>query len=310
MKLTIEKLKFLTSKHSPELCLVAGITAIVGGTIYACYKSRSLNDMRDEYNFEKELVESEYLEKVKDVIPDAVDPRTVTVDNAEDEYKTDIVKFGKEKKHGYLKLKTEYALEYARMYTPSVVAIGGGIALIVYGHQILCKRNAALLGAYATLEQAFTDYRSRVRDRYGEQIEYDIYTGQEYKEITSTVDDENGKKKKVKDLVPVVSDAVSPYSRIFDEGSREHFKSFTMNRTFLECQQNMANDKLQRDGHLFLNTVYEMLGFDADPTGAICGWLRDDPDGDSFVDFGIVPDEENNRFLLNFNCQGMIYDKI
>lgn len=317
MKFSIEKVKFLASKHSPEIWLGTGIAVVIGGVVYACHKSRKLNDMSDEYECEKEFITSERDETVREALPDyPVDPATVIakeVDN-EEERKL-IVAADKTAKRALIKLRAEFAFEYARMYAPAVVLMGTGFAMIIYGHQILNKRNFALVSAYATLEEAFNAYRERVRQRYGDQVEDDIYAGKEYKTITSTVEGEDGKKKKVKEELAVVTDPVSQYARFFDEEStKEWFKSFDTNHTFLMCQQNTANDKLRRDGFLMLNTVYEMLGLKPSPTGAICGWVLPEdgepPEGDDYVDFGMIDDRENNRILLNFNCQGMVYDKI
>lgn len=313
MKFSIEKVKFLAAKHSPEIWLGVGIVAIIGGVVYACNKSRSLNEMSETYENEKEYIRDKRNTAVCKVIPDAVDADTMTPADAEDADEMKAIALAdKTEKRDLLKLRAEYALEYTRMYAPAVIMITSGLSMVIYGHRILNKRNAALLSAYATLEEAFNEYRNRVKARYGDSVEDDIYHAREYKEITSVVE-EDGKKKKIKDLVPVVTEQVGPYARFFEEAtSREWFKSFESNRTFLMANMNMANDKLHRDHFLLLNTVYEMLGLKPDPTGALCGWALDgdDSDGDTFVDFGIIADEENNRFLLNFNCQGMVYDKI
>lgn len=311
MKFSVEKMKFLAKKHSPEIWLGAGVAMIIGGVVYACQKSRHIDSMVDTYTDEKMLIRDERNEAVAAAIPDGIEPDDVIVSDAEDEdEKKAIALADKNEKKALLKLRCEYALEYTRMYAPAVLMIGGGLSMVIYGHRILNKRNAALISAYATLEQAFNEYRDRVRTRYGENAEEDIFYNREYKTVNGTVE-EDGKKKKVKNIVPVVGEIISPYARFFDEeSSKEYFKSFESNRTFLLASMNMANDKLHRDGFLLLNTVYEMLGLRQDPTGAICGWALDAEEGDTFVDFGIIPDEENNRFLLNFNCQGMVYDKI
>lgn len=311
MKFSIEKVKFLASKHSPEIWLGAGIAVVIGGVVYACHKSRDLDAMVESYEGEKTYIHEKRNTAVYEAVSDGIDPDAMTPADAVDaDEEKAIVLADKTEKKELFKLKAEFALEYARMYAPAVIMIGGGLGMIIYGHRILNQRNAALISAYATLEQAFNEYRDRVRARYGDGVEDDIYHAREYKEITSTIE-EDGKKKKIKDMVPVVGEQVGPYARFYDEEStKEWFTSFESNRTFLLANMNMANDKLHRDGFLLLNTVCEMLGLKQSPTGAICGWVLDGEDGDSYVDFGIIPDEENNRFLLNFNCQGMVYDKI
>ena len=69
---------------------------------------------------------------------------------------------------------------------------------------------------------------------------------------------------------------------------------------------------------LFLNEVYDMIGFEHTPEGAVAGWVKDN--GDGFVSFGLddVNNESARRFvngednvvLLDFNVDGIIFDKI
>lgn len=315
MRMSIEKVKFLASKHSPEILLGVGITAVIGGVVLACQRSRRLDRMAEAYVDDVETIKSE-----SDCIIFNCDVEPVDEEERNEMMKRDpndpeVIKIEKEERRAIRRLKAEFALEYVRMYAAPVILIGGGLGLIIYGNRILNKRNAQLLAAYGALEETLKEYRSRVRERYGEKIENDIFTGRTYETITDEVVDENGKKKKVKTEVPGLTDSISTYADIFDvDTSTEYYKSFEMNRTFLRCQQNSANDKLRRDGFLFLNAVREMLGMHPTSTGAVCGWILpkdgEIPEGDDFVDFGMVEDSENGRILLNFNCQGLIYDKI
>ena len=45
------------------------------------------------------------------------------------------------------------------------------------------------------------------------------------------------------------------------------------NRTFIQIQQANANDLLQHRGYVYLNEVYDMLGFDRIPEGDTVGWF-------------------------------------
>lgn len=303
----IPKMKFLIDKHSPEIWLGAGIVCIVGGTVLACKASRNIDSIMGAHEGKREMIDIEYYEA-----QDALEDNRVNGSEPDEESLEIVKNYKKECARCTLITAGEFVKEYA----PAVILITGGIGMIINGHRILCKRNAALLAAYSTLEQAFTDYRGRVAQRYGNDVENDIYTGKTYTEETKIEIDENGKKKKIKEQVPVVGTSVSPYARFFDaESTDEWQKSPSYNHTFLICQQNSANDKLRRDGYLFLNTVYRMLGLSETPTGAICGWIlpKDDElhDGDNYVDFGMFDTaEDNNHILLDFNCQGIIYDLI
>ena len=67
--------------------------------------------------------------------------------------------------------------------------------------------------------------------------------------------------------------------------------------------------------------MYESLGYDHTPAGAVVGWIYDpnNPahDGDSMVDFGMTKVLRRNAYgemeevtALDFNVDGVIYDKI
>jgi hypothetical protein len=118
-----------------------------------------------------------------------------------------------------------------------------------------------------------------------------------------------------KELIPHVDpNKWSPYARFFDEGSPEWKKNSELNRLYVQCQQNYANNLLRARGHVFLNEVYDMLGIDRSQAGSVVGWVIG-TDGDNYVDFGLqrafssgLIGERN--ILLDFNVDGVIYDKI
>lgn len=115
---------------------------------------------------------------------------------------------------------------------------------------------------------------------------------------------------------------VSQYARLFDDSCMGWTKDPEYNMNFLKCQQNYCNDKLKTKGHLFLNEVYDILGFPRTKAGTMVGWVYDEenPIGDNFVDFGIFDsnDERNSDFIngykntaiLDFNVDGNILDYI
>ena len=80
----------------------------------------------------------------------------------------------------------------------------------------------------------------------------------------------------------------------------------------------MANDILHARGHIFLNEVYDMIGAKHTQQGSIIGWVKGN--GDDYVDFGLYNQDskavrrfvngEENVILLDFNCDGIIWDKI
>lgn len=314
----IDKAKFVLNKKSPEIWLGAGVLAIIGGTIWACHASRKL----DEVLYEREE-KIEYLDRLVADDDKFIEDAKFNGDpyNEEEDREMPLKEYKKQRAIATL----QCAGDLAKLYVPSAILISGGIGMIIHGHNVLSRRNAMLVSAYATLDEAFTKYRRRVAERYGDKIEQELYSGRSTGTVTVTEIDENGKKKKVKQEVPIIEDGVSPYATFFDkEHSTEWTTSPTYNHSFLIGQQNAANDLFRirtlnakrkgKRGWVMLNEVLEMLGLEQTPTGAICGWLSplegEVGEGDDYIDFGFIEDEENGRFLLDFNCQGMIYDKI
>ena len=110
-----------------------------------------------------------------------------------------------------------------------------------------------------------------------------------------------------------------PYIRYFDERCTGWTKYVEANHTFLRLQQDYANALLKSRGYLFLNEVFDMLGFPRTQVGQICGWVYDleNPIGDNFVDFGLYDAanhadvvRDSNVFRLNFNVAGSILERL
>lgn len=98
------------------------------------------------------------------------------------------------------------------------------------------------------------------------------------------------------------------YSRRFDQYNKHWTRRMDDNVMFLLAQQGWANDLLQARGHVFLNEIQDMLGFDRTPQGQLVGWIK----GGKGIDFGIERevDAEPGVVILNLNPDGVIYDKI
>ena len=106
--------------------------------------------------------------------------------------------------------------------------------------------------------------------------------------------------------------------RFFDSSNPNWDKNPTFSMMWLRGQQNILNDILHTRGHVFLNEVYDALGFPHTPQGAVLGWI--DGEGDNCIDFGLYdPNKENvrrfvngvdNVIMLEFNHDGVIWDKI
>jgi hypothetical protein len=202
------------------------------------------------------------------------------------------------------------------LYAPAIACGALSIGALAGSHRVLTKRNLALTAAYSAVEKGFNDYRTRVVEEFGEDKDRELRYGTDTEKITTEGKDGKTKTKEVKIVGP---NSASVYARFFDEYCKNWKRQPEYNLLFLQCQQNYANDLLQSRGHIFLNEVYDMIGIDRSKAGAVVGWVIS-KDGDNFVDFGIFDGDNpkardfvNGRegsILLDFNVDGVIYDKI
>lgn len=290
-------------KHSPEILVGVGIVGVVSSTIMACKATTKLDEVlaepKDKIEKIHELMEN------PDMVPEGKE-------YTEEDGKKDLTI-----------MYTQSAIKVIRLYAPAVALGSLSIAAILGGHHILRKRNVALAAAYATIDKSFKDYRGRVVERFGAELDKELKYNIKAAEVEETVVDEKGKEKKVKNTVNVADPNVySEYSKFFDESCPGFTKDPEYNLMFLKDQQRYANDLLKSKGYLFLNDVYEMLGIPRTQAGQIVGWIYDEknPIGDNFVDFGIydLHKEANRDFvngyerviLLDFNVDGDILDMI
>ena len=285
-------------KHSPEILMGVGVVGVVTSTIMACKATMKLNDILEE--------SKETRDKIKEV---ENNPKY------EDKYSPEDAK--KDLAINYV----QTGMKVAKLYAPAVLLGGASLGCLLASNDILRKRNAALSAAYMTVDKSFKEYRNRVTERFGEEVEKEIRYGIKAEQIETTVVDEDGNETIVTDTVKTMDPTLySDYARFFDAASPCWQNDPEYNLMFLKAQQQYANDLLRAKGRLFLNDVYDMLGIEKTKAGQVVGWVydRENPNGDNFVDFGIydmskervrafVNGYETN-ILLDFNVDGNIWD--
>ena len=65
-------------------------------------------------------------------------------------------------------------MKFAKLYGPSVILGALSITSILASNNILRKRNVALSAAYAAIDKGFKEYRSRVIERFGEEVDREL----------------------------------------------------------------------------------------------------------------------------------------
>lgn len=99
---------------------------------------------------------------------------------------------------------------------------------------------------------------------------------------------------------------LSKYFKRFDDTCICWTKNPELNIYFLKNMQDYVNDLLQRNGYLFLNRVYDILGIAPTKAGQIVGWIYAPG---KMIDFGMTREDGTSNYILNFNVDGEILDK-
>ena len=307
---TLNNVGLKIKKYSPEILVTVGIISGVAGAVIACRATTKLGDILEE---SKENIDKlhETVEKVE--AGEVVEYQTKDGEIAE--YTVE------DSKKDLTIIYAQTGLKVAKLYAPAVTLGAIAVTSILAGNNILRKRYVATAAAYAAVDQSFKEYRGRVVERFGEELDRELKFNIKPQEIEETVVDEKGKEKTVKKTINVMDpNARSEYAKVFDKNSVCWEKDPEYNLMFLRAQQAYANDLLRANGHLFLNEVYDMLGLPRTKAGQIVGWVynKNNPIGDNFVDFGIYETwrPENCEFvngyestiLLDFNVDGNVLD--
>lgn len=304
MKKIINKVKFNVVKHSPEILMGLGIAGVITSTVLACRSTLKVQEILD--------YKEENMNNIKEVLAEGREDYT-----EEDARKDKTI------------IMTTTAIRLMKLYVPSVIIGAGSIACLLESHNVMRNRNAGLAAALAATTESFKQYRERVTEKYGDEVDKEMRYG-----IKKEKKEKDGKKTKEEIVVGCDEKELSGYARYFNENNINWSDDPQFNLMFLRQNQNWANDKLISQGYLYLNDVYESLGFPKSKAGQVVGWVYDpnnNEHGDNYVDFGIydlnvkgyrnemtndtISEERQdfvngyrNSILLDFNVDGNIWE--
>ena len=298
-------------KHSPEICLGLGICGMVAATVFACKGTIKAKKVIEKGKDTLDLIDA--AEKTGTVYDENNLPVPYTEDDARKER---IIVVGRT------------AFGVVKAYGPAGILTATGIALILHGHNILKKRNLALIAAYKSVSKAYEKYQDKVEKILGKDAAKKLKYSLEEKEV----EEETGKKnkdgtpktKKVKYTVldpKGTQEFFSPYARFFDSSNINWVNDPERNKLFLVQMMHWCNDKLKLKGILTLNDIYEELGFQPTKSGQVVGWEYKNHIGEiEPISFGIYDDVfiPNRDFvnglqpivLLDFNVDGPVWDDL
>ena len=316
-------------KYSPEILMVAGCVLVPAAVVLSIVATKRVGRVTASAKELTILAKENLVTSERRVARCEEDAASVQLseEQANSMYDQCLAELSQYRKE-YILSELEYFRSVAAVYLPTVVVTLAAMACVVGPYVILKRRNVALIAAYKIVDESFKRYRERVISEYGSEKDRQYRYGLTEESTTVSTTDKNGKTvlTEEKSLAPILGYQPSMYSKLFDECNPNWTNDASYNRYFLHCQQNVLNQKLATDGHLFLNQVYEALGFGHTSPGAVVGWIYKSEVGDQCVDFGMFDFNDvaygvaerkaafingyEKSILLDFNVDGVIYDKI
>lgn len=268
-----------TQKNSPTILFVAGVSGAVTATVLACRATLKAQPVVD--HMKKDLIDVDVVESRRGLAHE-------------------------EARQQRAHIMVNGALEITKLYAPAFVIGSVSIFCLTKSHRQLTQRNAALTGAYVSLQQFLDGYRARVRQEVGEAREKDIYHASTPIELT----EEQAKgQKKTTVMRPTQT---GPYavmwdarSSTFQQGNDEY------NIHFIKLKEDYLTDKLRAQGYLFLNTILEEFDIPVVPHGQVVGWIIPSDRSDDFVEIKWTELYNQQRsFMLDFNVAGDVHDML
>ena len=142
-------------KHSPEILVVAGIAGTVVSAVLACKATTKVAEILDE------------TKGTLDTIHEGMETGAI---NGQ-EYTTE------DGKKDTVVVYAQTGVKLAKLYGPAIILGTLSITSILASNNILRKRNVALGAAYAAIDKSFKEYRGRVIERFGEQVDTELKYG-------------------------------------------------------------------------------------------------------------------------------------
>lgn len=290
------KVLFGVQKRSPELLLIGSGVGVVVGTVMACKATLKVEDILATH--------ADTMDKIHTVADKNLDDYT-----AQDAKKDTTICF----------VKT--ALKIGKLYAPSALIFACSFGMALGAHRIITKRAAGFAAALAAVDKGFKEYRERVIEKYGKEVDEALRFGYIGKtEVENTVTDENGEEKTVTESVDIVKEDESMYMRYITKTNQEVWsRSEAALEHLLTMKQAVLNNLLKAKGRVTLNEAYHELGLKECADGMVVGWVCEpnNPVGDNYIQFTVkkvmlLNERGKNElaYAIDFNVDGNIYDRL
>lgn len=252
----------LISKNLPKILMVVGGIAGVGAVASAVKATRNLDEVLDESKAELDKIE-----ETKE-----------SEGYSEEEAKKDAAI-----------VRGRTALKIAKLYAPAIALESASLIAFGSGFKVLNDRYLSVSAAAMMTERAFREYRSRVAERFGEEVDQQLRYKMVEKDVEQAEIDENGNETGVvkRKSAPDKDGLKMEFAFYFDGESDKYSKGGPIksdakaNKSYLLKLEEYCNMKLYnnyrfgRGGRFTLNDLRDELGMERDPSLYTVGWTYD-----------------------------------
>lgn len=245
----ISKAAFSLGKHSPTILVAVGVVGVIASAVGACAATRKLDDVMELHKQRMAAANDEEL------VPDE-----------------------KERKELRLQARALTGWDMIKLYALPTLGMVASIACIVGAQIILRKRNAILTASLASATKAFEEYRKRVSNRFGDEVERQIrFNMQPDGEPVTVIDmDENGKTHKSK----LQNYAIDPSTMPEEDGIIYFTRNYSplwkdddvINEHTIEQIIHYITDAYDKNGHVFINDIRSDFAVDGTIGGQALGY--------------------------------------
>lgn len=205
----------------------------------------------------------------------------------------EILRAAKEEKGEEL-TKTEKVVNAAPAYIPAIITGAATIACIFGANALNKQQQAALISAYALLDNSYKEYKKKVEELYGEEVDAQVRA-----EIAKDHIDEAD-----------ISEEDDGKQLFFDDYSSRYFRA-TIEQV-QKAEYNLNRTLFMHD-YVSLNEFYKDLGLEPIDAGWVTGWARSvnqERHWQEWVDFiheKVVMDDGLECYIIKMHGEPTIY---
>ena len=264
------------SKHMPTILVVGGIVTGVTAAVIAVKRTPRVYECVTDADTT--------LEKIKEMEDDPTAKFVVEQGETDDEptlyapYDADVARNDRKE------VMRNTVIEVTKAYALPVGLGLTAITTILVGYRMKCKALAAMTVAYNSTMAAFRTYRKRVSDRYGEDVERDIYLGRHTEVVESEDEEGNLKVEEVTKYDPCNESLVIR----FDSDCPEHRNDQLFLKNYFHIVEQNLNTiyRTRRTPHFYVYELLDAIGVEREQKYSGKGWsAKTNPEhGEDWID--------------------------